>query len=301
MRITNKYDLPQALVNFATKDPYDRGPAAISVTELIDSPRVVELRHAYRADAEEDVADKLWALVGRALHTVCEASSDDDNHIVEERIFLRRPNGWTISGAIDIQEFLSDAHDVVDLYDYKFTSVWNVMNDKPAWEQQLNLYKFLVEHGKSREVHGLYILAILRDWRRTDAEKDPAYPQTPVIKLPIRVWGPSEALDYVNGRVAAHEAARDQTFDEMPDCTYDERWQKESSWAVHKDDGAKAIRVFDSEQEAAEDAASRNDKAKKGAVYTMVHRPGVRMRCEGNYCGVADKCTVWQAITRGRN
>ena len=312
MRLTNRFDLPQALVNFATRDPYDRGAAAISVTELIDSPRVVELRHAHANDMEEDVADKLWALVGRALHTVAEASSDDENHIVEERIFLKMSNGWTISGAIDVQELVGPAwtdrggtvrpsKDLVDLYDYKFTSCYNVMNDKPAWEQQLNIYGHLVKVSKQREVRNLFIIGILRDWRRSDAEKNPDYPQAPIIKLPVRQWSDNEMTDYLQGRVALHEAARDLTFDEIEDCSYEERWQNESSWAVMKNDGIKAIRVFDSDAAAQADAVERNAKAKKGDVYVVNHRPGTRMRCEGNYCGVADQCNVWQAIKRTRN
>ena len=42
--ITNKYGLPEAFVNFAKLDKYSKGDADISVTQLIDSPRVLLMR-----------------------------------------------------------------------------------------------------------------------------------------------------------------------------------------------------------------------------------------------------------------
>ena len=43
MNITNKYNLPDVLLRFARNKNYSKGDAKLSVTELIDSPRVVAL------------------------------------------------------------------------------------------------------------------------------------------------------------------------------------------------------------------------------------------------------------------
>ena len=40
MKITNKTGLPDSFLNFARDDKYTKGKADISVTTLIDSPRV---------------------------------------------------------------------------------------------------------------------------------------------------------------------------------------------------------------------------------------------------------------------
>jgi len=39
-KLTNKYGLPQTLMNYANRNTYSRGNANISVTQLIGSPRV---------------------------------------------------------------------------------------------------------------------------------------------------------------------------------------------------------------------------------------------------------------------
>ena len=44
MIITNKYNLPQTFVNIMKRPTYSKGKANISATELINSPRIVQLR-----------------------------------------------------------------------------------------------------------------------------------------------------------------------------------------------------------------------------------------------------------------
>ena len=51
-----------------------------------------------------------------------------------------------MSGAIDRQEI----DDGVSIYDYKVTSVWSLIFDKPEWERQLNCYAYLVEKKKAK-------------------------------------------------------------------------------------------------------------------------------------------------------
>ena len=50
--ITNKYGLPEAFVNFAKLDKYSKGNADISVTQLIDSPRVLLMREEHKDKRE---------------------------------------------------------------------------------------------------------------------------------------------------------------------------------------------------------------------------------------------------------
>ncbi len=99
--ITNKYNLPQTLVNLAERDTYSRGNANISVTELINSPRIRILKQQRRAEIVQDVSELLWPLLGRALHNVVEQGADE-NHLAEERIF-DVVSGWRLSGGIDLQ------------------------------------------------------------------------------------------------------------------------------------------------------------------------------------------------------
>ena len=77
----------------------------------------------------------LWQLLGSALHVVAERGQAE-GHRNEERLFAEI-NGVTLSGAIDVQQ---ETPEGLILMDYKFTSVWAVMREKPEWEQQLNIY-----------------------------------------------------------------------------------------------------------------------------------------------------------------
>ena len=54
MKITNKFGMPQPFVDFAINDKYSKGKADISVTSLIDSPRVRTMKDHYNDLIEVD-------------------------------------------------------------------------------------------------------------------------------------------------------------------------------------------------------------------------------------------------------
>ena len=63
MKITNKFGLPQPFVDFITNDKYNKGNADISVTSLIDSPRVSLMRQKHNDDIEIDAVDQILSLI----------------------------------------------------------------------------------------------------------------------------------------------------------------------------------------------------------------------------------------------
>ena len=67
MRITNKYDLPSVFEEFEKAVPYDPGKSDFTVTQLIDSPRVVQLRRSNSNKLEEDISERLFAILGSTL------------------------------------------------------------------------------------------------------------------------------------------------------------------------------------------------------------------------------------------
>ena len=64
MQITNRHGLPQSFLDFARNDKYSKGKADISVTTLIDSPRVRLMRDHFADLREVDVTDMIWPLFG---------------------------------------------------------------------------------------------------------------------------------------------------------------------------------------------------------------------------------------------
>ena len=54
MKITNKFGMPQPFVDFAINDKYSKGKADISVTSLIDSPKIKIMKEKYNDQIEVD-------------------------------------------------------------------------------------------------------------------------------------------------------------------------------------------------------------------------------------------------------
>ena len=205
--ITNKYGLPEAFVNFAKLDKYSKGDADISVTQLIDSPRVLLMREKYKDKITTDAMDMVFALFGTAVHSVLEGATGKNTY--KEHRINKKVDGWTLSGAIDQYEIEDDG---VIITDYKVTSVWSVIFDKQEWVNQLNVYAYLLEKELNKPIKTIQICAILRDWSRRQASIKADYPQNPIEVLDIPLWSLKERTEYVEDRMALHQNAR-QLFD----------------------------------------------------------------------------------------
>ena len=283
MKVTNVHNVPQPLVTLAEGKYYSKGKSDYSVTELMSPPRVQRLRSQKDDEIVQDVSEMLWPLLGSALHVVMERG-ETSGWRSEERLFTE-VDGAVISGAIDLQE---DTPDGVGIVDYKFTSAWAVMNDKIEWEQQLNVYKWLVERVKSKPVKSLRICALIRDFSRHDVNRE-GYPKAPIHMVEIPMWDAVKAEAYVRERLEMHRHSKMAAdFDEqLPECSPEERWMSETTYAVKREGRKTAIRVFKTIDEANELAAKE-----KGYVETRLGEP---KRCTGNYCGVAQWCDQYQA------
>ena len=137
---TNIQNLPEPVVKALSSDDYSSGAVNSSVTTLIDSPQIKILSRKHQDDISYDVSERLWSVLGTAVHNMFEDHASGD-YLSEERLFTE-VNGWKVSGAIDIQKAEKDGS--VTILDYKCTSVWSVIFGKDSWQQQLNFYAYLV-------------------------------------------------------------------------------------------------------------------------------------------------------------
>jgi|TARA_A100001391_G_scaffold38983_1_gene21600 hypothetical protein len=289
MKITNKHNLPEVVVNALTIDTYSRGDSDISITQLIDSPRVSMLQKKHSEEIEQDAVDFIWSRFGTSVHEVFERSTQADDCISEERLFVERDK-WTISGAIDLQQVDNGQ---VTISDYKVTSVWSVIFDKKEWHKQLNCYAWLVRHAKEMPVKELRIIAFLRDWNRRKSEEGGNYPESPIEIVNIPLWCEQEQDKYVQDRIALHQDA-DFEFDSggvLPHCSDEERWQKDTTYAVMKKNRVRAIKVHKVEAEANEHRDSL------GADHYIDKRVGESTRCVQNWCRVNQWCDQFKEIT----
>jgi hypothetical protein len=288
MRTTNKFNLPQTFVNILQRPTYTKGGANISATELINSPRIVQLKRLHYSDLEQDVSEQIWSIFGTAIHAVLEHGKDR-NHLVEERLHAVL-DGWSISGAIDLQVIEDDG---IIVSDYKTTGAWSVMNEKAEWEQQLNIYAWLVETVKQKPVKGLSIVAIIRDWSRRESETRDGYPEAPVKEIPITIWSYEERTEFIKARIREHSSAlfAAETQTELPECTPEQTWEKQTSYAIKKIGNKRATAVVDTQ----EDADAKLAELGKG--YAIEVRPGERTRC-ASYCQVSQFCSQYSSYLK---
>jgi hypothetical protein len=303
MRYTNKHNLPDPVFRALTDDKYDKGGADLSVTQIIDSPRISLMRQIHDDDIEVDAIDQLWSVFGTAVHNIFEEYAEGE-YEAEERLYLDT-QGLTVSGAMDIQQV--GKHQKI--WDYKITSAFTlifgsqvkrddgsvVYLGKKEWENQLNVYAHLRRKGYRKDdagkdtigahTDGLRIIALLRDWQQSKAAMDPSYPQMPIALIRIPVWSPEEQERYFEERVAVHREAREVFASDgiLPLCSDEERWQKDAKWAVMKRGNKRALRLLDSEADAK--AYAGDDKK----LY-IEERLGQAVRCEKNFCNVAPWC-----------
>jgi hypothetical protein len=288
MKITNKFNVPETLLALANRDDYTKGSADFSVTEIISPPRIQRLRRKHWDEMEQDVADMLWMLMGTALHVVAERS-EVAGHTNEERLSVGIDD-VILSGAIDLQKNDTDGTIITD---YKFTSAWALMNDKPEWEQQQNIYKYLVERVKRQPVKKLEICALIRDWSRRDAMYKADYPQAPIQVINIPIWTHDRVEAFIKERIDLHRDAKVNADwdEELPLCTEEDRWVRETKYAVKKEGRKTALRVFDTQEEA---DMLLKDIPEKDKGFIEI-RKGEAVRCTGNFCGVNQWCSQYQA------
>lgn len=275
MKITNELNLPAPLIAAVSKT---RQPVAgqISVTELISPPQIRVLTIKHWEEITEDASERLWAAVGSLMHQLLESHANIPRHQAE-RTLKTVVEGVNVTGTFDL--FYEDGV----LTDYKFVSVWTTINGvKDEWQQQLNLYAHLLRLTGAR-VETLQIVAIYRDWSKSKAF-DSNYSSTQVQTFIVPVWSSEAAESFLLERVSLHMKAE---AGEVLPCTPEERWERPTRFAVMKQGQKRAVRVFDTREDA-------EGNITKAGLY-VEERPGSSVRCE-SYCRVASFCPQYAKI-----
>jgi len=269
--LTNLHGLPDALVAAVKNDPY-QGGGDISVTKLIDAPQKRYLAKRYKDAVVEDVSERIWALMGQAVHTVLERANT--SALVEKRLFAD-VDGWKLSGQFD-RIHLSDGV----MQDWKVCSVFKSNGDE-GWTRQLNVLRWLANRN-GIVVDKLQVVAIFRDWKRSELERKRDYPNQPIRVIEIPVWSDEEVFSYIKGRISLHQRA---DAGEAIECSDEDRWFSGTSYALIKAGGKKATRV----------APSMDALGDPPKGYEIIERKGSNRRCE-SYCEVAPFCPQYQKL-----
>lgn len=285
MRITNKLGLPEAFRK-ACEVKHRQGD--YSVTQLLKPAQEIALSIMLDSVLEDDCADRFWAVFGTAVHKVFEGEKEAG--VLNEAFLEADIDGHKVTGQADIVDFNENI-----IKDYKTCSVWKFRlpdSDFSDWENQLRAYCYLWNkaHENCWENNIYYIdrgqiIAILRDWSQTEAERDKEYPQSPVqvvnfsftpeqLEAVAEEWSQKISdVEFLIGQCMKNG------IKEMGFCPDKDTWTTQTTWAVMKEGRKSAVRVFDNKEQAEELAGT--DK-----TYSVQERKGEHKKCE-RYCIIA--------------
>lgn len=287
MRITNKYNLPDAIVRAVKNDGYSKGDSDYSVSDLITPPRVLALKRKHRDELEEDASDRVWSLFGQAVHHIAERANVED---IAEKRWDHIVLGKKVSGGLDnLKLKLSEG----TLSDYKVSTVSKFsFSDFKDWEEQLNCYAQLLRWNRIL-VKRIEVVGFTRDHRPREAESarllNKPYPQKAFTKeLPL--WDESKAIGFINERVSKHEQAKQQ----LPKCSAQDRWARADTFAVKKYGQKNAVSGHSNY--ASEETAKKVIDA-LGKNHYLEHRLGRNIRCE-NYCAASKFCEQFKELSK---
>jgi predicted transposase YbfD/YdcC len=100
-KYTNKHNIPVEIIRAIENDDYTKGNADISVTGLIQPPRIRVLQDINKDKITSDYSDEVWKILGQSIHTIMERANESyEDTITEQRLFAD-VSGWTISGQTD--------------------------------------------------------------------------------------------------------------------------------------------------------------------------------------------------------
>ena len=154
---------------------------------------------------------------------------------------------------------------------------YKAQSEMLEFERQLNIYAFLLrQNGMNPE--RLFISAVVRDW--SDIRVTGNYPDTMFPVFELNMWSPEETEAYIKERLEVHFS------EDMPLCTDEERWMSQPKYAVVSQKTGKAIRVFNTEDE----ALNYNTKSS----VRIEKRTAEPIRCK-RFCEVAEFCEQYQS------
>lgn len=293
--LTNKLGLPSAFSNFEERNPHDGEGADYTVTTLIDSPRVHRLKSDHEHEITEDVSDRIFSILGTAVHTILEKGAPEGD-IVEQRFHAEfglrgKEENVTVSGQVDLQEKGPEGITIVDYKTCSASTLRYNPEGKPEWESQVNFYAELARLNGVKDIIGLEVVAICRDWNRRSLETAKRnrsfYPESPVVRVPIKIWEREVALKYILERIGIHEEAKMT----LPECSPEEMWMQPEKWPVYKGKSKRASRLLPTQTAALIYAEEKTgDSVRESDIYWIGNpRPAVFTRCD-NYCAAAPFC-----------
>lgn len=296
------------------KDRYKK-TGDYSTTEIIDPPRVVQLKRRYVDAIEEKPSQKIDSLMGTAMHLVFEKNLDKYNRKYEEGKYELETE---FNQSFDIGErtvSLSGRFDIcthgVHITDVKTAKVWKKVFDPELtdWTIQQNVYAYLATSTEGRKpIKSISALVIYKDWKENEmlrAGKHGVYPKEPIEYVPLQLWSPEGQYQYIIDRLGLHITSEELADDDLPECTTEEMWARfpdmtEKQYALFKKPEAKKATKILHEAKGLADAIRIASGIKGVTAQSVIEvRHPVRKRCE-RYCPGNTFCSQYQTYMKNK-
>lgn len=267
--MTNNYKIDEVFLKAAESEPKNYISGRYSVTELLKPDYIIKLNRKY--NVEEDIRDKISALIGTAFHNYMEQFSTNP----EVKMEINIDDKHTLVGIIDD---LDEKNYTIS--DYKTVTVSKVQKQEFK-EHILQIYIYaymclkkgiLISKGK---LHYL-----MKDWKKLMSTNLDDYPISPLYTLNFDITNDNilEAEQYIKNKINSIEN------DDIK-CSSEDRWYTGDEYAVYKKIGdKKASKVCKTEEEAHQYISEKCDGAGEIQI-----RKGQYLRCD-LYCPVRSYC-----------
>ncbi|MDR2943451.1 MAG: PD-(D/E)XK nuclease family protein [Treponema sp.] len=285
MEITNRLNLPEAIVKAVSTELHNKSDKELSATTLLKGIKEIILERRYWEKLKDDAADRIWAVWGEAVHALLETEGEHEFSEIDVHGFI---DEIKITGRID--NYNMEAGIITD---YKTASVWKtIVGDFEDWRMQGAIYSWLLYNNGFR-IEKCRFIALLKDHSKSKAKFDSNYPQSPVVIYEFQITKAllEEAGKFVKQRVAEYLKHIGKADDDIPPCTDKERWAEKTKYAVMKQGNKRAIKVCDTEIEARQKAESQ------GIGHYVETRPGTSKKCS-DYCVCRDYCNFYNNIVK---
>ena len=311
--LTNNENISLPLAVWLAQDDYDHNddPMVISTSSLIKPIRQLVLSRRYKLNEKEgDIASLIASRIGTALHSAIEASwvnTEKRNkalldlgypqRIIDKILFnptdselydgcipiymeqreQRKIGNYTISGMYDII-FNTRLKDIKSTGTYTYEKQSKTLD----YQRQGSIYRWL-NPDKVKE-SSMDIEFIFTDWKRGDALRNKAYPQSKLLTQNIPLLSIGETESYIQGKLYQLDLYKDAPQEAIPRCSDEDLWIDKTVWKYYKDPNktTRSTKNFDSLHEAnIRLAADKN-------VGVVKEVKGTPKAC--NYCALAEVC-----------
>lgn len=267
--VTNKFNLPQALVNLVKEKEYQEN--RYSVTELLNPTREILLTRKHAKEIEFDVSDSITALFGSAVHKLLE-EADSENAEVKMEYQMGQD---TIVG-------ITDKIEGDTIVDYKTCSVSKIQKqDFSEWRDQGLCYAWLIYKLTGEIKRKLRFYGLLKDWSKLRCFKSPNYPVSPLYTWEYDIL--DSDYDYIENKI--EQKLKDIKSGNMEQCSLSDRWYTGDEYAVYKNVGDKRAAYVATSEEDAHNYISN----KLGGAGEIQVRKGESLKCK-YYCKVSKFC-----------